>query len=370
MFIDKVFDSKVKISATAMGDDTLDKLAGHERVAVWGTGGAGKYAIQILKQRGINLEYIVDSFQHEKNETFEGFPLFNGPYKLSDDKEIIVLVCCLGVHGIPNELERIGVRYLTWDTHLLETFLYDTTFAYDVKKNSEKIEHVYSRIGDERSKEVYEKILKYRLTVDKAFLKGIIDTNLYFNNDLITKVDIDSFVDCGAYNGDTLRQFEQALTCKCKQYFAIEPNDKEREMLQKYIEQAGLEEKVTALPFVVWNEDTKVNFVCKAFGGSEVVESVNDCGFEARRVDTLLNDGKDHVLGFLKMDIEGSELQALEGAACSIKKDHPIIATSVYHRRSDLWEIPEYIMGLYPEYKLGFRHYSQYCDDTVMYAIP
>lgn len=71
---------------------------------------------------------------------------------------------------------------------------------------------------------------------------------------------------------------------------------------------------------------------------------------------------------FLKMDIEGSELNALKGAAETIKKWKPRLAICIYHKPEDIIEIPLYVKKLVPEYKLKMRQYSTYFYDTVMYA--
>lgn len=72
---------------------------------------------------------------------------------------------------------------------------------------------------------------------------------------------------------------------------------------------------------------------------------------------------------FIKLDIEGAEMDALIGARMSIKKWKPRLAVCVYHRREDLVEIPLYIHGLVPEYKMYLRHYSTCRAETVLYCI-
>ena len=69
------------------------------------------------------------------------------------------------------------------------------------------------------------------------------------------------------------------------------------------------------------------------------------------------------------MDIEGSELAALKGARETILKYKPTLAICVYHKKADLYEIPEYILSLVPEYKLYFRAYYDFADDFILYAV-
>ena len=72
---------------------------------------------------------------------------------------------------------------------------------------------------------------------------------------------------------------------------------------------------------------------------------------------------------FIKMDIEGAELEALKGSREIIQRYRPRLAISAYHKKEDLVELPLYIKELVPEYKLYIRHYSNAGVETVLYAV-
>lgn len=73
---------------------------------------------------------------------------------------------------------------------------------------------------------------------------------------------------------------------------------------------------------------------------------------------------------FIKMDIEGAELEALHGCRDTIIKYRPKLAICVYHKPEDIIEIPSYIHEIVPEYKLYLRHHSKDLSETVLYALP
>ncbi len=72
---------------------------------------------------------------------------------------------------------------------------------------------------------------------------------------------------------------------------------------------------------------------------------------------------------FIKLDVEGAELEALKGARDTIIREHPKLAICVYHKKEDIWEIPEYILSLSKEYRLYIRHYHWNPSETVLYAV-
>ena len=74
------------------------------------------------------------------------------------------------------------------------------------------------------------------------------------------------------------------------------------------------------------------------------------------------------------MDIEGSEAEALRGAAAAIRTYRPALAICVYHRSSDLFVIPELIdelagKGAY-RYYLRLHAGTLLLNELVLYAIP
>ena len=73
-------------------------------------------------------------------------------------------------------------------------------------------------------------------------------------------------------------------------------------------------------------------------------------------------------VSLIKMDIEGREMKALAGAKTLITTYKPKLAICIYHKYEDLWEIPEYIHSLVPEYKFYIRHHGPFYTDTVLYA--
>ena len=85
------------------------------------------------------------------------------------------------------------------------------------------------------------------------------------------------------------------------------------------------------------------------------------------RLDDFM-ENKPEKVTFLKLDVEGSELAALEGSLKIIQTHHPKLAISIYHRFNDLWELQLYLHSVAPGYKFYIRHHSVQSRETILYG--
>ena len=107
-------------------------------------------------------------------------------------------------------------------------------------------------------------------------------------------------------------------------------------------------------------------------GGSATYQKddTNDTSIaQLRTLDSLIDSGEicDEIT-FVKMDIEGAEMDALQGMEKMIQRNKPKLAICIYHKFEDLWEIPNYIKSLVPEYSFLIRHHNYDHTETVLYA--
>ena len=77
-----------------------------------------------------------------------------------------------------------------------------------------------------------------------------------------------------------------------------------------------------------------------------------------------------HTPTYIKMDIEGAELEALWGARRILKEHSPVLAICAYHTSDHLWQIPFLIHAIQPDYKLYLRRYAEGAFELVWYAVP
>jgi len=96
--------------------------------------------------------------------------------------------------------------------------------------------------------------------------------------------------------------------------------------------------------------------------------SSDKLSYRTESIDHLVEVGQIEKVDFIKMDIEGAELNALKGAEQTIRRFQPKLAITVYHSLNDFWEIPEWLESLGLGYKFYLRHFTIHAEETVLFA--
>ncbi len=159
-----------------------------------------------------------------------------------------------------------------------------------------------------------------------------------------------------------------------KRIYAWEPDEANMATMKKKLKKLR---DIVYVPCGMWDKETELMFIENGRSNSRIVDA-NCENLSAADVDSDVNtrikvNSIDNVCAqdkvtFIKMDIEGSELAALEGAVNVIKRDKPRLAICIYHKPEDLYEIPFWIKETVPEYKLYIRHHTLTENETVLYA--
>jgi FkbM family methyltransferase len=179
----------------------------------------------------------------------------------------------------------------------------------------------------------------------------------YFPRDLLRPRPDEAFVDGGAFDGDTLR----TLGPNFGRAWAVEPDPGNASRLR-----AAADPRVTVCDCALGAAPGEAPFSSDL----GISSALSDTGGIRVRVETL-----DRLLAgqsptFLKLDIEGAEQAALEGAAELLGRTKPTVAVCVYHRPDDLWKIPQLLRRLLPGHRLFLRAHQVDGYELVAYAIP
>lgn len=201
----------------------------------------------------------------------------------------------------------------------------------------------------------------------KDFCPAMLEWEQYFDPDIIKLHEDEVFVDAGVLNlGTSLRFMEECQKSHIQNFkiHAFEPDGASYVRCMNMLQNMP-EADIKLYNAGLWSEDTTLYFAEMGNGASRI--SKEKTGTSINTV--ALDDCVSGPVTFIKMDIEGSELEALKGSREIIQKYRPRLAICVYHKKEDLVEIPSYIKELVPEYKLYIRHYSNDAGETVLYAV-
>jgi FkbM family methyltransferase len=230
----------------------------------------------------------------------------------------------------------------------------------DVKK---KVEQLFF---DKKSKYIYNSLFNWFSNVRGNFLENLDIKYTYFDPTVYIPIANEHLIDCGAYTGDTL------LACPFPlfKYDGFEPDTKN--YLALINNKLMNNDNYKAWNCAVGASDRTVKFSSNGNMGSKIANNIaagskQSIDIEMCRIDSkILNTNESRII---KMDLEGYELEALEGCK---KLDHTntIFAITTYHKLEHLFEIPLMLHKLAPFHKLFFRTYGEDWFETIAYAVP
>lgn len=231
-------------------------------------------------------------------------------------------------------------------------------------KNKNKIIDCFDLFSDSISKEIYVNFIKTHMLKTVQPIPCHSSKEQYFPRDVRLKKGYLKIIHCGAFTGDTIKDLKENVG-KINTLICIEPDLKNFKILKKFLtsEKEAIAEEVIILPCAVYSDEKRLSF--KSAGPeSTLVE---------RGEDIVQCIALDHVFinfepTYITMDVEGAELEALEGSKEIIKKYKPDLAICVYHYPQHIWEIPLFIKKLNLGYKFYLRNYRGFTVETVLYA--
>jgi FkbM family methyltransferase len=345
---------------------TFEDRAGSRPIVLFGAGGLGRRTLQGLRARGIETIAFCDNNRALWGKTVDQVPV----YSLTDaanrfGRTAAFIVTVWGGRPIDRMVDRISqVRAAGCETvlHFGELYWrypemfphYAADSAHRVLENKEAVLACANLWADEASQLEYLAQVRWRLHFDFAGLPDPVDGPMYFRQIENDEV----FVDCGAFDGDTVRSFLRHTGGQFKRIYALEPDPAN---FQKLTSIPGIAAKQAA----VGRTNGMVPF--SAGGGESSSAGKGDSQVECVSLDQYLG-GETPTL--IKMDIEGFEPEALAGARQIIARDSPQLAISVYHAQEHLWEIPIQIQSYNPNYRFYLRPHVYDVWDLVCYAVP
>ncbi len=287
---------------------------GNRKIVIFGAGCACRQLLWILKTYGITIDYICDNNTNFHGRTMYGKKVVS-PIQL---KEMIAEVCII-----------VGVNW-------------------------------YSR-------EICSQLQEMGVNDNQVFVSEhgwwLGKARQYFDTDIMKPGGEEVFVDGGAYTGEDTIDFLKWCYGQTGYAYLFEPDEKNyrkcMENMKPYVGKTEVYNKG------LWSRACQMVFSDNRDANSAINE--NGSSIVSTMAIDEIADGKQ--ITFIKMDIEGAELEALKGAAETIQRNKPKLAICVYHKPEDIIDIPAYILKLNAAYRFYLRHYSYTATETVLYAL-
>lgn len=315
-------------------------------LVLYGMGLGAEKIMSELEQRGMRADDIFASDEFVRGHSFKGYKVLKYSEVCEKYKDFNVVLCFASrIDEVIDRIAEIDGEHTVFapDVPVAGGGLFTREY---ITENEEKFERAYSLLADEESKRVYKDILNFKVSGKiKYLLSSFCDKSKVYS-DILNLNENEEIIDLGAYDGDTIREFTAATGGKYKHITALEPDKKSYKKLLKNTD--GMK-NISTLNMGVWSKRDTLIFDAEAGRNSKL--SAEGVSVEVTDIDSL-----NIAPTFIKADIEGSEMKALEGAEKTIKKYLPKLYICAYHRNEDLFALPLKIKELSEKYKIYFRH--------------
>lgn len=337
-----------------------------QKIVIFGAGDQGLLTAALLKENGIPIWRFCDNNPDLRGQTVKNIEVILPEDLLSLDREYIIINNDSYRIEKRNQLLAIGIpddNIYTFD--VFNPLFKGLTRKY-VEDHYQEFANTYALLDDIQSRSTYINYLKGVYTGNLDYYEKVACKEEYFPDDIAPRSKKHVFLDVGAYNGNTIEDFIK-FAGSYEKVYAFEPFASSAEVI-KTKNFANTEVIAAAASDYTGEKD----FYCNNYGSLTMVTTIQEEGANHEKVtlDTVAIDNvlKGRKATFIKMDIEGSELEALHGAEKTIKEYKPFLAICVYHKKEDLITIPAYIKSIVPEYKIYLRLCSRTASDLVLFC--
>ena len=317
-------------------------------VVLYGMGNGADMIIEELEKIGVSFADTFASDGFVRGQLFHGKKVLTLSQAEKKYGEFIILMT-FAVHdektlAFVKELSKKH-RFYSPTVPIAGKGLFNLQY---IKENEERFEKAFSLLADEKSKRTFVDVLNFKISGKTEYLFDCESEKSEVYENILKLSKNETIADLGAYDGDTIREFLSFTENGYKHIFAFEPDEKNFKKLTAKTE--GLK-NLSLFNLGAWDKKETLLFEKKAGRNSRKSDSGVPVNFDS--VDNVVKEP----LGFIKMDIEGAELKALDGAMETIKKYKPKLYVCAYHRNEDFFALPEKILSIRPDYKIFLRHH-------------
>ncbi len=377
--------SEVHDARTLFHEMALQKAIPSARIVdkpliLYGAGDLGRMAKAFFDKLGIPFLYVVDANPDRcvGDAAWKGVSIVKPEDVSEEHRANCLLAICVVTHSyssVSDPLTKQGWRDVVPFYDVSEAYadrhpLGNGWFTGDLKHvDVEGVEYVLDQWNDDISKAHHLQFIAWHSLRKEMVFDGapVTTGNRFFIPEVISSFgEEEVFLDGGAHHGDVSLRFMNIVRHKFAKLYAIEPDKENVKVLRNRLcpEDELSTDKIEILECALGNQSGSAPFL----HGFNYASRFSPMAQETVDVRTI--DDMNIPISILKLHLEGSELEALQGAAGVLKRYRPIVAATTYHNRKGLWLTPEFLMKRLNDYVFLLRLHSWMGTGCVLYAIP
>jgi len=348
-------------------------LPGQE-VWIFGGGLFGRALAQACAAQGIRVRGFIQTAPTTKS--LDGLPVTSWCGLSAHD---FVCPLLIGIHnylmpmdGLVQLAQQAGFRTVLppWDSYAQFSaalgWRYWLSSPQYLAHHADDLRRTHSRLADDTSQQCLERVVAFRMGLDLEYAGFAHPEPQYFNAITLPPLRENAaslrYLDGGAYNGDSLLQLLQLASVE--RAWLFEPDPANFALLRLQV--GGAKVRGHCVPLGLSDRYAVLRFGGQQGMAGTIRPDGDDCISTVAVDDLLAGEGID----LLKLDIEGAEAAALRGAAHTLRSSRPVLAISAYHKPDDLWQLPDLISDICPDYTCYLRQHASNSFDLVLYAVP
>ena len=211
-------------------------------VVLYGTGDGADKVLARLADHGVAVSGIFASDEFVRGQQFHGFTVRGYSELLSVKEKVIVLIAFASeLPEITERFYKLAAVHETYAPHVA-VFSEDETVTPEwLTEYETELQTVYDRLADEVSRETFAAVLNYKISGKLAYLQACTTNRADDLQELFPFGDKETYVDLGAYNGDTVREFLLLTQGRYNKIFALEPDPKNFKKMTSCVRENNIE---------------------------------------------------------------------------------------------------------------------------------
>lgn len=331
-------------------------------IILYGMGNGADKVLDEFNKRDIKCCGVMASDDFVRYQNFRGYTV----QKMSDfereyDDFVVALCFASSLPDVMSHIRYVSTRHtlLVPSVPVYGDEVVDDNFLHRYK---DEISIAYNKLSDDKSRAVFENTLNFLYSGKIEYLDLIDSDKDEVFNDILKLSDNESYLDLGAYRGDTIDEFLH-YTKSYSKIVAVEPNAKNYAKLCEHCSSLSNFEALN----VGISDKRNTMFVGKDGGRQSVLSNKGNIEIKTTSVDEIASTYGDFT--YIKADIEGMEHQMLLGAVTTLSAK-PKLNIATYHTNSDFFTLINKISEINPEYRIYLRKHPYIpCWDLNIYCI-